>query len=55
MNNIQREKTEIPCPGGGREIRTTYGEVARRSSLKSTGRWMPVSFANINIPNSLIR
>ena len=36
MSDLQREKTEIPCPGGGREIRTTYGELARRSSLKSS-------------------
>ena len=36
MGDLQREKTEIPCPGGGREIRTTYGEVARKSSLKSS-------------------
>ena len=36
MSDLQREKTEIPCPGGGREIRTTYGEIARKSSLKSS-------------------
>ena len=36
MGQLEREKTEIPCPGGGREIRTTYGEVARKSSLKSS-------------------
>ena len=36
MGQLEREKTEIPCPGGGREIRTTYGELARRSSLKSS-------------------
>ena len=36
MGDLQREKTEIPCPGGGREIRTTYGEVARKSSLRSS-------------------
>jgi len=36
MSQLEREKTEIPCPGGGREIRTTYGELARRSSLKSS-------------------
>ena len=35
-NNIEREKVEIPCPGGGREIRTTYGDLARRSSLRSS-------------------
>ena len=33
--SLQREKTELPCPGGGRAIRTTYGDLARRSSLKS--------------------
>ena len=33
--SLQREKTEIPCPGDGRAIRTTYGDLARRSSLKS--------------------
>jgi len=36
MGDLEREKTEIPCPGGGREIRTTYGELARKSSLKSS-------------------
>ena len=35
MGQLEREKTEIPCPGGGREIRTTYGEIARKSSLRS--------------------
>jgi len=33
--SLEREKTEIPCPGGGSAIRTTYGDLARRSSLKS--------------------
>ena len=36
MSQLEKEKTEIPCPGGGREIRTTYGEIARKSSLKSS-------------------
>tara|TARA_Y100000996_G_scaffold408499_1_gene387655 strand:- start:2430 stop:2768 length:339 start_codon:yes stop_codon:yes gene_type:complete len=35
-DNIEKEKVEIPCPGGGREIRTTYGDLARRSSLRSS-------------------
>ena len=34
--DLEREKTEIPCPGGGRAIRTTYGEIARKSSMKSS-------------------
>ena len=34
--SLEKEKTEIPCPGGGRAIRTTYGELARKSSLKSS-------------------
>ena len=34
--NLKTEKTEIPCPGGGRAIRTTYGELSRKSSLKSS-------------------
>ena len=34
--NLEREKTEIPCPGGRRAIRTTYGEIARKSSMKSS-------------------
>ena len=33
---LQREKTEIPCPGGGRAIKTTYGEIARKSSMRSS-------------------
>ena len=35
-SDLEREKTEVPCPGGGRPIKTTYGDVARRSSLKSS-------------------
>ena len=34
--SLEREKTEIPCPGGGRAIRTTYGDIARKSSMKSS-------------------
>ena len=33
--SLQREKTEIPCPGGGRTISTTYGDIARKNSLRS--------------------
>ena len=33
--DFKNEKTEIPCPGGGRAIKTTYGDLARKSSLKS--------------------
>ena len=35
-DNLEREKVELPCPGGGREIRTTYGDLARKSSLRSS-------------------
>ena len=34
--NLKNEKTEIPCPGGGRAIKTTYGDFGRKSSLKSS-------------------
>jgi len=34
--NLYKEKTEIPCPGGGRSIKTTYGDIAKKSSLKSS-------------------
>ncbi len=34
--DLSKEKIEIPCPGGGRAIRTTYGELGRKSSLKSS-------------------
>ena len=34
--NLKNEKTEIPCPGGVRAIKTTYGDIARKSSLKSS-------------------
>ena len=34
--SLEREKTEIPCPGGGRPIKTTYGDLARKSSLRSS-------------------
>ena len=33
---LEREKTEVPCPGGGRAIRTTYGDLARKRSLRSS-------------------
>ena len=36
MSDLERKKTEIPCPGGGSPIRTTYGDVAKKSSLKSS-------------------
>ena len=34
MSDLQREKTEIPCPGGGYPIKTTYGDVAKKNKLK---------------------
>jgi hypothetical protein len=34
--NLNKEKTEIACPGGGRAIKTTYGDIVRKSSLKSS-------------------
>ena len=34
--HLKNEKIEIPCPGGGREIKTTYGDLSRKSSLKSS-------------------
>tara|TARA_B100000963_G_scaffold361251_1_gene395781 strand:+ start:11898 stop:12176 length:279 start_codon:yes stop_codon:yes gene_type:complete len=34
--DLSREKTEIPCPGGGRAIKTTYGDIARKSNIKSS-------------------
>ena len=34
--DLTKEKTEIPCPGGGRAIKTTYGDIARKSNLKSS-------------------
>ena len=34
--DLSREKTEIPCPGGGRAIKTTYGDIARKSNMKSS-------------------
>ena len=33
---LEKEKTEVSCPGGGRPIRTTYGELVRKRSLKSS-------------------
>lgn len=34
--SLEKEKTEIPCPGGGSPIRTTYGDISKKSSLKSS-------------------
>ena len=36
MSDLAKTKTEIPCPGGGYPIKTTYGEIARKSSLRSS-------------------
>ena len=33
---LEKQKTEVSCPGGGRPIKTTYGELSRKSSLKSS-------------------
>ena len=33
---LEKQKTEVSCPGGGSPIRTTYGELARKSSLRSS-------------------
>tara|TARA_B100000029_G_C17417467_1_gene903032 strand:+ start:603 stop:866 length:264 start_codon:yes stop_codon:yes gene_type:complete len=33
---LEREQIEVPCPDGGRPIKTTYGEIARKSSLRSS-------------------
>ncbi len=35
MNQLEKEKTEIPCPGGGKPIQTTFGELTKKNSLKS--------------------
>ena len=35
MSDLAKTKTEIPCPGGGNPIKTTYGDVANKSKLKS--------------------
>ena len=36
MSELERTKTTIPCPGGGRSIDITYGDLARKSSVKSS-------------------
>ena len=33
--SLERERTEIPCPGGGSPIKTTYGDLAKKRTLKS--------------------
>ena len=35
MSDLAKTKTEIPCPGGGNPIKTTYGDVAKKSKLRS--------------------
>ena len=35
-DDLEKEKVELPCPGGGSPIRTTYGDLSRRSSLRSS-------------------
>ena len=34
--SLKKEKTEIPCPGNGRPIKTTFGDISQKSSLKSS-------------------
>ena len=34
-HQLLKENTEIPCPGGGRPIKTTYGDIIRKKTLKS--------------------
>jgi len=36
MSDLAKTKTEIPCPGGGNPIKTTYGDVAKKNKLKSS-------------------
>jgi len=35
MNELLRSKITIPCPGGGSDIKTTYGDVMKKSYVKS--------------------
>ena len=34
--DLRREKIEISCPGGGRAIKTTYGDISKRPNLTSS-------------------
>jgi len=37
MNELLKTKTELPCPGGGySKIKTTYGDVMKKSKLSSS-------------------
>jgi hypothetical protein len=36
MNELLKTKTELPCPGGGSSIKTTYGDVMKKSKLSSS-------------------
>ena len=36
MSELLKTKTELPCPGGGRSIKTTYGDVMKKSKLSSS-------------------
>ena len=36
MKELLKAEMEVPCPGGGRAIKTTYGDLERKSSLKSS-------------------
>ena len=37
MNELLKTKTELPCPGGGyNKIKTTYGDVMKKSKLSSS-------------------
>ena len=36
MSELLKTKTELPCPGGGSSIKTTYGDVMKKSKLSSS-------------------
>ena len=36
MSELLKTKTELPCPGGGSKIKTTYGDVMKKSKLSSS-------------------
>ena len=36
LRDLEKQSMEVPCPGGGRDIKTSIGDLAKRSSVRSS-------------------
>ena len=35
LKDLEKQQMKIPCPGGGSDIKTSIGDIAKKSSIKS--------------------